>query len=782
MRKMFVVLSLLLVTGLVLSACQPQVIEVEKEVVVTQVVEKEVEVDKVVEVEVETVVEVEKVVEVETFGEGFVDTSAYATGPPYTICFSNASVSNSWRVSMVEHVRYEIEQHPEIGTYIETDANDDAAKQISDTEDLLAQGCDVLIISPATADALTPVVDDAMAAGVPVVTLDRNVSGDNYVTFVESSNCEMGKQQAEWLAETMGGEGNIVMLSGIAGASPAEDRLTCAREVFAGYSGITELAQAYANWSPVEGKQIMENWLVTFDQVDGIWSDSGLQGSGAAEAFIEAGMDVPPVTGEDFNMYLKMWDNEGFDGLSISFPVRMGRVAVKVALDVLSGQPVPHYVDVPRTIVTNENLADYVRHDLPDDYWADSDPQVAARLFPGAAACSEDLSGKTITVHQQAGTEGPIASILGLAFQFATTQALAEINAAGGVCGAELAVKFRETAYDVEQEVVAYEEARAEDPKPFLINTYNSGATVALAERFTEDHIASIAAGVNTQAIYSPRDGWTVGIVPAYSDQFAGFGEWVVNNWAELKPEGAADDIVIGVIGWQGAYGSGATTDEAIAHIESLGATVLPLEQQEISPTYDSTGNVQALLAQGANVIYQQNLSFSSTNVIATVRALGVWDQVVLGGVNWSGNQDVLNFLGENAGLIEGYYTLIPYITWDEKHSGIDRAIAAFEASGAPANERTFSFIMTYAGWLNQARIIEHAINRDGWPVTGDTFMAAFKDLGTVDVLGIHQYNVVGQNRTPGMTRIGQFQTVDGNIQIVPITDWFELPRAWPAE
>ncbi|MCB0155446.1 MAG: substrate-binding domain-containing protein, partial [Anaerolineae bacterium] len=228
-------------------------------------------------------------------GEGMVDTSAFAKDGPYTVCFSNASVSNSWRVAMIEHVRYEVEQHPEIETFLETDANDDPAKQISDTEDLLTKGCDVLIISPATQEALTPVAAKAMEMGVPVVTLDRNVSGEeNFVSYVTSSNCEMGKQQAEWLVETLGGEGNIVLLSGIAGASPAEERLECAREVFAANPGITELAQEYANWSPVEGKQITENWLLQFEQIDGVWSDSGLQGSGAVEAFVENGLDVPP--------------------------------------------------------------------------------------------------------------------------------------------------------------------------------------------------------------------------------------------------------------------------------------------------------------------------------------------------------------------------------------------------------------------------------------------------------------------------------------------------------
>jgi ribose transport system substrate-binding protein len=316
--------------------------------------------------------------------EGMVDTSAYAKDGPYTFCFSNASVSNSWRVSMVEHVRYEIEQHPEIEEYIETDANDDPAKQISDTEDLLTKDCDVLILSPATADALTPIAEKATGQGVPVVTLDRNVSNeDAYVSYITSSNCDMGVQQAEWLVETLGGEGQVVMMAGLAGASPAEDRLSCARDVLSAESGIEILEEAYTSWSPVEGKAVMENWITVYgDEIDGVWSGSGLQASGAVEAFVEAGLDVPPITGEDFNRYFKLWDDIGFEGVSVSFPVRMGRFSVTTALDILAGEPVPKTVDVERTVVTIDNLGDYVRQDLPDDYWADSDPEIVERLFP----------------------------------------------------------------------------------------------------------------------------------------------------------------------------------------------------------------------------------------------------------------------------------------------------------------------------------------------------------------------------------------------------------------
>jgi ribose transport system substrate-binding protein len=88
-----------------------------------------------------------------------------------------------------------------------------------------------------------PAGQAAMEAGVPVITLDRDVADPAHrLAYVEGDNCEMGRLQAEFIVEQLGGTGNVVELSGIAGASPAEERLRCANEVFAA-TGITILEQ-----------------------------------------------------------------------------------------------------------------------------------------------------------------------------------------------------------------------------------------------------------------------------------------------------------------------------------------------------------------------------------------------------------------------------------------------------------------------------------------------------------------------------------------------------------
>ncbi len=399
-------------------------------------------------------------------------------------------------------------------------------------------------------------------------------------------------------------------------------------------------------------------------------------------------------------------------------------------------------------------------------------------LAPGE--CLEDLSGETITLHQQAGREGPIAAILGEAFAFATDDAIAAINGSGGICGADLAVVFNETNYNVDLEIEAYEKTRDE---ALIIFTYASGATVALADRFNEDEIVSFAAGVNGPAIYGSPNGYTIGDIPIYSDQFAGFVEWVNDNWADIKPEGAGDTPVVGVIGWANAFGSGATTPEALAYIEALGVTVLPLEEQAISPDADVTGQIQNMLVNGANVIYNQNLSFSVAQVIGTVRALGVWDDVIVGGVSWTFNGDVINFLGENAALAAGYYGIVPHATWaDTNLEIVQESQAAFDAGGYPETEKSNTYLLTYATFFAVRDIVEHAINVDGFEnLSGATILAAANDLGIVDARGLFEFDFRDGNRAPSQAHIRQFiLNPQGDLIDVPVTTFFDLPDTRP--
>lgn len=313
----------------------------------------------------------------------FFDASKFKKDPPYVIGFSNASISNIWRVGMLHAIqKAAADNKDKISKLLITDANDDPAKQVSDIQDLIERDVDLLIVSAATADALDRAVTGAMRQGIPVVMVDRRVTSDNFVSFVTASDYALGRFTAQWLVEKLDGKGNVVMLPGIAGASPAELRIRAANEVFNQYPDIKVLDKQYTDWSPAKGKKVASALIQRFGKkIDGVWNDSGLQGSGSIEAFVAAGYPdggIPPHTCGDLNGCVKLAVQHKVPVINFDYPPRMGYDSVLVALDVLAGKTVPKIFEINADVVVSKGhettsvkadmwVEDYAAMDRPNE-------------------------------------------------------------------------------------------------------------------------------------------------------------------------------------------------------------------------------------------------------------------------------------------------------------------------------------------------------------------------------------------------------------------------------
>ncbi|QND66245.1 substrate-binding domain-containing protein [Mesorhizobium loti] len=288
-----------------------------------------------------------------------VDTSKWKKAGPYTIGFSNASISNAWRVAFQHGVLWSAGQHrDEIAHLLVTDANDDPSKQIADIQDLISQGVDILLIAASTEDALDPVVGRATEQGIPVVMVDRKVKTPaNYITYVTASDWALGRLEAQWLCETLGGKGNIVMLPGIAGSSVAEIRIKANEEVFSKFPDIKVLEKQYCDWNPATGKSVMAALIQKHGKaINGVLADSALQGYGAIEAFLDAGYkdgEFPPMTGGDVARMYQLANQHNIKMVGIDYPTSMGITGIETALDVLKGISVPDKVEVSFQVVTS---------------------------------------------------------------------------------------------------------------------------------------------------------------------------------------------------------------------------------------------------------------------------------------------------------------------------------------------------------------------------------------------------------------------------------------------
>ncbi len=323
----------------------------------------------------ETTEEVEEETEsVETdLAPGMVDTTTYKKEPPWTVGRAGSGDVNDWMVMFSNHFRYGIEEKygDLFENYYETGANFDPAKQISDVEDLLSRGIDLLFIDPISSAALTASVEKAMDAGVPVVLVSTGVQTDNYVSWVRTENVEAGFLKAEQLAEAIGGEGKMILLTGAAGSSYAEETHQGTLQALANYPDIELVGVYYANWSPVEAKSAAEAAIQANPDGIAAVSSGGLMGLGAADAFLDADVEMPVIAGDDWNGWLKKACENDIPFVGVSGGPGHSLWAVDVAVKILNGEPVAKDIVYPlETFDMATGCETYYRPELTDQYWA----------------------------------------------------------------------------------------------------------------------------------------------------------------------------------------------------------------------------------------------------------------------------------------------------------------------------------------------------------------------------------------------------------------------------
>jgi ribose transport system substrate-binding protein len=302
----------------------------------------------------------------------------------FRIGFSNASMSNSWRVALVHGIEYAAANLDDsIAQLSVLHAQDDARRQEADIVNMIAQGVDGLIISAVTPRTAGSAIAEAMAKGVAVVLVDRGVDPCiPRTSFVMTDDAKIGRVTATWLAERLQGKGSILALAGDRTAEPAQRRLAAAQKVFAAHAGMKVLETAWTCWRREEGRRIAGAAITQWgSQIAGVWCDSGLQGAGSLQAFVDAGYrvgEIPPHTGGDLNLAYKLAIRWQAPLAAVDYPPSMGIKALEVLLAALRGRWTPSLIKVAseiiltrgaktRTVSPDHWAEDHVRWDLPDD-------------------------------------------------------------------------------------------------------------------------------------------------------------------------------------------------------------------------------------------------------------------------------------------------------------------------------------------------------------------------------------------------------------------------------
>lgn len=235
----------------------------------------------------------------------------------------------------------------------------DVASQISQVEDALAQGVDGIAIAVTDPDALTPGLEKAIAAGVPVVYVDTkgNMEG---VSFIGTNNQEGAKLAADYICANVEAGSDVAILQGLITQSTGQARATGSKEGLTA-CGLNVVAEQPANWDRAEAVTVMENILTGNPNIKAVFASNDNMALGAVEAIKNAGMGGQiMVVGFDANPDAAAAVLAGDMAATVAQnPTNMGALGVESVLKLINGETLDPVIDTGTVLVTAENAADY---------------------------------------------------------------------------------------------------------------------------------------------------------------------------------------------------------------------------------------------------------------------------------------------------------------------------------------------------------------------------------------------------------------------------------------
>ncbi len=247
---------------------------------------------------------------------------------------------------------------------IMVDSKEDVATQLGQVENFVAQKVDAIILIPANTDATDPMTKAAVDAGIPLVYVNRKPANlPEGVAYAGSDSIVAGTLQMEWLAEKLGGKGNVVLMNGNLSQEAAQQRTAGVKAVAEKFPDIKIIKEDTANWDRAEGLALMENWLSTGDQIDAVAANNDEMAIGAIQAIEAAGkLGSILVGGVDASPdALSEMDKERLNMTVFQNAAGQGEGGIKAAIALARGEKIEQITWIPYELVTPENYKEYMK-------------------------------------------------------------------------------------------------------------------------------------------------------------------------------------------------------------------------------------------------------------------------------------------------------------------------------------------------------------------------------------------------------------------------------------
>ena len=293
------------------------------------------------------------------------------TGDTVVIGFSAPAADHGWMGSITESAKKEAAKYDDIELRVAEGTND-VAVQISQVETFINDKVDAIVLLPFDGAAMTPVALKAMAAGIPVINVDREFDDPNAARVtVLGDNYGMGVSAGAYVCEQADGDKNAIVaeIAGIDSLPLTQDRSRGFVDALA-ECGLDVDNRVAADFTVEGGSDAAEQLLQAAPKIDFLWNHDDDQGVGVLAAIENAGRDEFTMIGGagSKNAMEAIQSGDSVLKATVIYPstqaadgIRLARLLVQQkALADLVEIEVPRTVQLYAPVVTADNVDRYI--------------------------------------------------------------------------------------------------------------------------------------------------------------------------------------------------------------------------------------------------------------------------------------------------------------------------------------------------------------------------------------------------------------------------------------
>ena len=259
--------------------------------------------------------------------------------------------------------------NPDLKVIVKTAAN--APEQANQLQDLLTVNkINALVVFPFESAALTQPVAQIHNKGVYVTVVDRGLTDTSAQdAYVAGDNTAFGKVPGEFLADKLGGKGEIVALRGIP-TTLDNERMDAFKAVLKDHPDVKLLDAKYANWNRDDAFKVMQDFLTRFKHIDAVWAADDDMAVGVLKAIEQAKRDdIKIVFGGAGAKGMIKTMIDGSNPLiqaNVSYSPKFIYDAIKLTAEArLKNEKLPATTIIPSVLITKDNAKQFYFPDSP---------------------------------------------------------------------------------------------------------------------------------------------------------------------------------------------------------------------------------------------------------------------------------------------------------------------------------------------------------------------------------------------------------------------------------